>query len=195
MANIVIPNNKDLEIYEMNTTVSVRVEGLEEEVKKAYLDDDYDLEEYVVDNFANVDDTECIDYSYYEFDELIFKEFLHQILNTNAFDKFLVISYSGTWNNATGYRFNNYDEVLFSNNEHNIYHVAQNKGTGKYKNKVNLFKNYHHDRPMGHDWLVIGLTKKQYEKLVDREVGTFDDILEYAKPYYEEIKKGLENKA
>ena len=107
----------------------------------------------------------------YEFDEYYFLDFMEQFLK--EYDHYLVVAYSSNWRGQTGYRFtDNIIDTVYRN-----YDVTQNIIGGTNSRKSLLIMEYHHDVPMGHETIIIGLTEKEYEKL---DYSSFEDIIEFA---------------
>lgn len=107
----------------------------------------------------------------YEFNEDEFLDFMEQFLK--EYDHYLVVAYSSNWRGQTGYRFtDNIIDTVYRN-----YDVTQNIIGGTNSRKSLLIKEYHHDVPMGHETIIVGLTEKEYEKL---DCSSFEDIIEFA---------------
>ena len=107
----------------------------------------------------------------YEFDEYYFLDFMEQFLK--EYDHYLVVAYSSNWRGQTGYRFtDNIIDTVYRN-----YDVTQNIIGGTNSRKSLLIMEYHHDVPMGHETIIIGLTDKEYEKL---DYSSFEDIIDFA---------------
>lgn len=107
----------------------------------------------------------------YEFNEDEFLNFMEQFLK--EYDHYLVVAYSSNWRGQTGYRFT--DNII--DTVYRKYDVTQNIIGGTNSRKSLLIKEYHHDVPMGHETIIIGLTEKEYEKL---DYSSFEDIIEFA---------------
>lgn len=107
----------------------------------------------------------------YEFSEDEFLDFMEQFLK--EYDYYLVVAYSSNWRGQTGYRFtDNIIDTVYRN-----YDVTQNIIGGTNSRKSLLIMEYHHDVPMGHETIIIGLTDKEYEKL---DYSNFEDIIDFA---------------
>lgn len=107
----------------------------------------------------------------YEFSEDEFLDFMEQFLK--EYDHYLVVAYSSNWRGQTGYKFT--DNII--DTVYRKYDVTQNIIGGTNSRKSLLIKEYHHDVPMGHETIIIGLTEKEYEKL---DYSSFEDIIEFA---------------
>lgn len=107
----------------------------------------------------------------YEFSEDEFLDFMEQFLK--EYDHYLVVAYSSNWRGQTGYKFT--DNII--DTVYRKYDVTQNIIGGTNSRKSLLIKEYHHDVPMGHETIIVGLTEKEYEKL---DCSSFEDIIEFA---------------
>lgn len=126
---------------------------------------------YNVKDLMKIDIQEVGNYEGYEFSEDELLDFMEQFLK--EYDHYLVVAYSSNWRGQTGYRFtDNIIDTVYRN-----YDVTQNIIGGTNSKKSLLIKEYHHDVPMGHETIIIGLTEKEYEKL---DCSSFEDIIEFA---------------
>lgn len=116
----------------------------------------------------------------YEFSEDEFLDFMEQFLK--EYDHYLVVAYSSNWRGQTGYRFT--DNII--DTVYRKYDVTQNIIGGTNSRKSLLIKEYHHDVPMGHETIIIGLTEKEYEKL---NYSSFEDIIEFADTKRDKIRR------
>lgn len=107
----------------------------------------------------------------YEFSEDEFLDFMEQFLK--EYDHYLVVAYSSNWRGQTGYKFT--DNII--DTVYRKYDVTQNIIGGTNSRKSLLIKEYHHDVPMGHETIIIGLTEKEYEKL---DYSSVEDIIKFA---------------
>lgn len=107
----------------------------------------------------------------YEFNEDEFLDFMEQFLK--EYDHYLVVAYSSNWRGQTGYKFT--DNII--DTVYRKYDVTQNIIGGTNSRKSLLIKEYHHDVPMGHETIIIGLTEKEYEKL---DYSSVEDIIKFA---------------
>jgi hypothetical protein len=116
-----------------------------------------------------------------------YEEVLYDYLNANIkkYPYYLVVSKNGAWGKRTGFKIigNILDAFVF-NYDVSMYFQAQTKGRKTY-----LFKKHSHNVPMGHDYIVIGLTEKECKKLKE---GRFEPFIEWAerktKKLLEEVK-------
>lgn len=126
---------------------------------------------YNVNDLREIDIQEVGNEYDYEFNEDEFLDFMEQFLK--EYDHYLVVAYSSNWRGQTGYRFT--DNII--DTVYRKYDVTQNIIGGTNSRKSLLIKEYHHDVPMGHETIIIGLTEKEYEKL---DYSSFEDIIEFA---------------
>lgn len=126
---------------------------------------------YNVKDLREIDIQEVGNCEGYEFSEDDFLDFMEQFLK--EYDHYLVVAYSSNWRGQTGYRFtDNIMDTVYRN-----YDVTQNIIGGTNSKKSLLIMEYHHDVPMGHETIIVGLTEKEYEKL---DYSSFEDIIEFA---------------
>ena len=126
---------------------------------------------YNVKDLMRIDIQEVGNYEGYGFSKDEFLDFMEQFLK--EYDHYLVVAYSSNWRGQTGYRFtDNIIDTVYRN-----YDVTQNIIGGTNSRKSLLIMEYHHDVPMGHETIIVGLTDKEYEKL---DYSSFEDIIEFA---------------
>ena len=126
---------------------------------------------YNVKDLMKIDIQEVGNYEGYGFSKDEFLDFMEQFLK--EYDHYLVVAYSSNWRGQTGYRFtDNIIDTVYRN-----YDVTQNIIGGTNSKKSLLIMEYHHDVPMGHETIIVGLTEKEYEKL---DYYSFEDIIEFA---------------
>lgn len=126
---------------------------------------------YNVKDLMKIDIQEVGNYEGYGFSKYEFLDFMEQFLK--EYDHYLVVAYSSNWRGQTGYRFtDNIRDTVYRN-----YDVTQNIIGGTNSRKSLLIMEYHHDVPMGHETIIIGLTDKEYEKL---DYSSFEDIIDFA---------------
>ena len=126
---------------------------------------------YNVKDLMRIDIQEVGNYEGYGFSKDEFLDFMEQFLK--EYDHYLVVAYSSNWRGQTGYRFtDNMIDTVYRN-----YDVTQNIIGGTNSRKSLLIMEYHHDVPMGHETIIVGLTEKEYEKL---DYSSFEDIIEFA---------------
>ena len=124
-------------------------------------------------NGINLTDfTECDEYDCYF--ETMYEDELNYILK--KYDNYLVCLYNSTWRGSTGCGIvNNICDAFIRSYDYSQTLMRVSKG-----NKACLLKEYHHDVPMGHDAVVVGLTEKEYEKLNN---ANFEDLVKFADKY------------
>ena len=126
---------------------------------------------YNVKDLMRIDIQEVGNYEGYGFSKDEFLDFMEQFLK--EYDHYLVVAYSSNWRGQPGYRFtDNMIDTVYRN-----YDVTQNIIGGTNSRKSLLIMEYHHDVPMGHETIIIGLTDKEYEKL---DYSSFEDIIDFA---------------
>ncbi len=126
---------------------------------------------YNVNDLRKIDIQEVGNEYDYEFNEDEFLDFMEQFLK--EYDHYLVVAYSSNWRGQTGYKFT--DNII--DTVYREYDVTQNIIGGTNSRKSLLIKEYHHDVPMGHETIIIGLTEKEYEKL---DYSSVEDIIKFA---------------
>lgn len=135
---------------------------------------------YNVKDLMKIDIQEVGNYEGYEFSEDELLGFMEQFLK--EYDHYLVVAYNSNWRGQTGYRFtDNIIDTVYRN-----YDVTQNIIGGTNSKKSLLIKEYHHDVPMGHETIIIGLTEKEYEKL---DYSSVEDIIKFADTKRDKIIK------
>jgi hypothetical protein len=105
-------------------------------------------------------------------------EFLENCLKT--YEHYLVFAFNCTWNGASGYTFE--DDLLECIVRD--YDVSQFVQAISKHNKSMLIKEFHHDKPFGHNTIIIGLTDKEYETLVNKD---FSEIEKFANKYLDTL--------
>ena len=92
----------------------------------------------------------------------------------NDYSHYLVVLFNSRWTNASGYKiFDKYIDCFIRDYDVSMY-VKSSSGKGK---SLGL-REYHHDKPMGHESIIIGLTEAEYEKLENMSI---EDIISYGK--------------
>ena len=81
------------------------------------------------------------------------------------YEHYLVFAFNCRWNGASGYNITDNKLDAFVRD----YDVTQYLKRVTKGNKACLLREYHHDVPMGHDVVIVGLTDEEYQKL-----NTFD---------------------
>lgn len=151
-----------------------------ENIKKDKLDELYIEED---DETALLDGNSIYDFDYldsyddieYEYtDESDIEYFLSELMDSKKYSRFLVVAFNCTWNGASGYSFKDDYIDCFVRSYDSTMYVTGSSRSGKYLE----LRESHHDVPMGHTTIVIGLTDSEYEKLENKDV---EYIINYGK--------------
>ena len=160
-------------------------------IKKEYWGD-YEINEdgYTEfgDDFVNIwldeVDTVCIDPCKIDycmgsdFDEWMFKDFINSLMKFA--DYYLVCAYNSNWLRQTGYKIVDDVEDAFRRN----YDVSQYYRGGSSGGKSIMISEFHHDCPMGHSTMIIGLTEKEFNKLDNSD---FETVIKFADKHSDSI--------
>ena len=107
-------------------------------------------------------------------DEIEINDYFKQLMNYKKYNHYLVVLFNSRWTGASGYKiFDNYMECFYRDYDNTMY-VKGSSRSGKYLK----LREYHHDKPMGHDSIIIGLTDREYEKLDNMNI---DEIIDFGK--------------
>lgn len=179
---------KDENIQNVGTNVWTNCSN----IKKEYWSD-YEIEDGVsingddfVDVWLDEVDTVCIDPCEIEycmgsdFDEWMFKDFINSLIKSA--DHYLVCAYNSNWLKQTGYKIADSIEDAF----YRSYDCHQYYRGGSSGGKSIVITEYHHDVPMGHSTIIIGLTEKEYEKLSHWDCD-FETIIKFADKHSDSI--------
>lgn len=149
--------------------------------------DEFDIEnfdsEYVMLDKYTIDNGDYLyrycNLSYDYTDDLEYQSFINDLMDYKKYNNYLVVAYNCTWNHASGFKFvKDYKDCFYRNYDVSQYVTGSSKG-----GKSLELKEYHHDVPMGHKVIIVGLTDSEYYDLEDK---CFDDIDNY-------INKQLQN--
>ena len=149
--------------------------------------DEFDIEnfdsEYVMLDKYTIDNGDYLyrycNLSYDYTDDLEYQSFINDLMDYKKYNNYLVVAYNCTWNHASGFKFvKDYKDCFYRNYDVSQYVTGSSKG-----GKTLELKEYHHDVPMGHKVIIVGLTDSEYYDLEDKN---FDDIDNY-------INKQLQN--
>ena len=149
--------------------------------------DEFDIEnfdsEYVMLDKYTIDNGDYLyrycNLSYDYTDDLEYQSFINDLMDYKKYNNYLVVAYNCTWNHASGFKFvKDYKDCFYRNYDVSQYVIGSSKG-----GKTLELKEYHHDVPMGHKVIIVGLTDSEYYDLEDKN---FDDIDNY-------INKQLQN--
>lgn len=106
-------------------------------------------------------------------DEYMYEDFISELIK--PYDHYLVCAYHCTWNGSNGYTIaDSLKEALSRSYDYHQYFVGGSRG-----GKSIVLCESHHDVPMGHEVMVIGLTDKEYEKLSYWDVD-FKTVFDFA---------------
>lgn len=96
------------------------------------------------------------------------------------YNHYLVFAFECKWNGASGYSFkdNLFDCVVRS------YDCGQYVWAISERNKAMLLEEFHHDKPDGHMTVIIGLTDKEYETLINKD---FSGIEKFALKHHDAL--------
>lgn len=182
-----IEKNFDLEalrkinLQEVGAYYDVPRENFEEEKLEEL---GYDLEDYMTSVIADemtINEYglwDNVEYSYTDEDERA--DFLHGLMNYKAYDHFLVVLFNSRWTGASGYKiFSNYIDCFVRDYDCTMYVVDSTP-----RGKCLLMRETHHDVPMGHSSIIIGLTNREYEKLQNMD---FEKVINFAEKWFESL--------
>lgn len=139
-----------------------------------------------VDVWLDEVDTVCIDPCEIEycmgsdFDEWMFKDFINSLMKSA--EHYLVCAYNSNWLRQTGYKIVDDIEDAFMRS----YNVSQYYRGGSSGGKSIMISEFHHDCPMGHSTMIIGLTEKEYEKLSYWDCD-FETVIKFADKHSDSI--------
>lgn len=168
---------KGVDLQQVGVYYNIPIQDIYKEKRKEFDYEEDELENgYVlidrqtIDSGEYVENFDNIEYDYT--DEVEIDDYLKSLMNYKQYKHYLVVLFNARWTNASGYKFfDNYTECFYRDYDNTMY-VKGSSRSGKYLK----LKEYHHDKPMGHDSIIIGLTDTEYEKLQDKNI---DDIINY----------------
>ena len=154
---------KQMNIQEVGVYYNIPIKDIYEDKRNEFdyedLNDSVLLDKISIDSGYYVENFDNIEYDYT--DEVEIEETIMQLMNYNKYNHYLVVLFNSTWNNASGYKFfDKYDECFYRDYD-NTMKVIGSCRSGKYLE----LREYHHDKPMGHNSIIIGLTDTEFEKL------------------------------
>lgn len=154
---------KQMNIQEVGVYYNVPIKDIYEDKRNEFdyedLNDSVLLDKISIDSGYYVENFDNIEYDYT--DEVEIEETIMQLMNYNKYNHYLVVLFNSTWNNASGYKFfDKYDECFYRDYDNSMYVIGSSR-SGKYLE----LREYHHDKPMGHNSIIIGLTDTEFEKL------------------------------
>ena len=154
---------KMMNIQEVGVYYNVPIKDIYEDKRNEFdYEDENDyvlLDKISIDSGYYIENFDNIDYDYTDEDEI--EDTIMQLMNYDKYNHYLVVLFNSTWNNASGYKFfDKYDECFYRDYD-NTMKVIGSCRSGKYLE----LREYHHDKPMGHNSIIIGLTDTEFEKL------------------------------
>lgn len=154
---------KQMNIQEVGVYYNVPIKDIYENKRNEFdyedLNDSVLLDKISIDSGYYVENFDNIEYDYT--DEVEIEDTIMQLMNYNKYNHYLVVLFNSTWNNASGYKFfDKYDECFYRDYDNSMYVIGSSR-SGKYLE----LREYHHDKPMGHNSIIIGLTDTEFEKL------------------------------
>lgn len=154
---------KQMNIQEVGVYYNVPIKDIYENKRNEFdyenLNNNVLLDKISIDSGYYVENFDNIEYDYT--DEFEIEDTISQLMNYNKYNHYLVVLFNSTWNNASGYKFfDKYNECFYRDYDNSMYVIGSSK-SGKYLE----LREYHHDKPMGHNSIIIGLTDTEFEKL------------------------------
>lgn len=133
------------------------------------LEDRILLDKYTLDSGEYIEDWDNIDYDYT--DEIEFYDTIDYLMDNKKYNKFLVVLFNSRWNGASGAKiFDSYEDCFKRGYDCSMFINGSSK-TGKYLK----LREYHHDVPMGHNSIIIGLTDREYQNLENKDIQSLID--------------------
>lgn len=165
---------KGMNIQEVGVYYNVPIKDIYEDKRSEFdyedLDESILLDKYSIDSGYYVENFDNIEYEYT--DEVEIEDTISQLMNYEKYNHYLVVLFNSTWNNASGYKiFDKYDECFYRSYDNTMKVIGSSK-SGKYLE----LREYHHDKPMGHKTIIVGLTEKEYKKL---DKMAIQDIIDF----------------
>lgn len=173
---------KQMNIQEIGVYYNIPIKDIYEDKRDEFdyedLNDSVLLDNISIDSGCYVENFDNIEYDYT--DEIEIEDTIMQLMNYKKYNHYLVVLSNGHWTGASGYKiFDNYMECFYRDYGVNMY-VKGSSRSGKYLK----LREYHHDAPMGHDSIIIGLTDREYEKLDNMNI---DEIIDFGEKCLEKI--------
>jgi len=173
---------KKVNIQEVGVYYTVPACDIIEEKRDEFDIENFDSEYVMLDKYT-IDNGDYLyrycNLSYDYTDEIEIDSFINDLMDYKKYNNYLVVAYNCTWNHASGFKFvKDYKDCFYRNYDVSQYVTGSSKG-----GKSLELKEYHHDVPMGHKVIIVGLTDSEYYDLEDKN---FDDIDNY-------INKQLQN--
>lgn len=165
-----------MDIQKYGVYYNVPIENIKKEkLDELYIEEDDEtalLDGNSIYDFDYLDSYDDIEYEYT--DESDIEYFLSELMDSKKYSRFLVVAFNCTWNGASGYSFKDDYIDCFVRNYDSTMYITGSSRSGKYLE----LRESHHDVPMGHTTIVIGLTDSEYEKLENKDV---EYIINYGK--------------
>lgn len=162
-----------IDIQKIGNYYIVPIDDLKDEYKN-----DFDEEEKSV-SLLEEDLYMCktldnIEFDFY--DEDLVDDYIEDLMSHKKYHHYLVALFSAKWNGASGVKiFNDYKECFYRDYECSMY--VDKKSSHK---KWVKLREYHHDKPLGHNSIIIGLTDNEYKKMKNKNIY---ELLEYARGF------------
>ena len=157
---------KGVDLQQVGVYYNIPIQDIYKEKRKEFDYEEDELENgYVlidrktIDSGEYVENFDNIEYDYT--DEIEIDDTIKQLMNYKKYNHYLVVLFNSRWTNASGYKiFDKYDECFYRDYDNSMYVIGSSR-SGKYLE----LREYHHDKPMGHNSIIVGLTETEYEKL------------------------------
>lgn len=174
---------QQMNIQEVGVYYNVPIKDIYEDKRNEFdyedLNDSVLLDKISIDSGYYVKNFDNIEYNYTDEDEI--EDTIKQLMNYKQYNHYLVVLFNSTWTNASGYKiFDKYDECFYRDYDNSMYVFGSSKG-GKY---LELYE-YHHDKPMGHSSIIVGLTEQEYNKINKMNI---EDIINFGKQCLKHIE-------
>ena len=165
---------KRVDLQQVGAYYSIPIQDIYENKREEFdyenMEDRILIDRATLDSGEYVENFDNVEYDYT--DEIEIDDYLTSLMNCKQYSHYLVVLFNARWTNASGYKFfDNYTECFYRDYDNTMY-VKGSSRSGKYLK----LKEYHHDKPMGHDSIIIGLTDTEYDKLQNKNI---DEIINY----------------
>ena len=160
---------KRVDLQQVGAYYNVPIKDIFEEKRAEFDYEDLEndsvlLDRYSIDSGEYVENYDNIEYEYT--DEVEIDDYFKCLMNYKNYNHYLVVLFNSRWTGASGYKiFDDYMECFYRDYDNTMY-VKGSSRSGKYLK----LREYHHDKPMGHDSIIIGLTDKEYDKLYNMNI-------------------------
>lgn len=173
---------KRVDLQQLGAYYSIPIKNIYEDKRKEF---DYeDLEDRVIIDNESLESGEYVEYfdevEYEYTDEYEIDYTLNRLMNYEKYKHYLVVLFNSRWTGASGYKiFDNYIDTFYRDYDDTMY-VSGSSKSGKYL----ALREHHHDCPMGHDTIIIGLTENEYQKLDKMNI---DEIIDFGKQFLDKV--------